>query len=166
MDQQLVKDIAVIITVFRCKKEVKLDLFEAFCRKTYALHYQIYPWARMSPSLHKLLWHGCEIARQFRLPMAFYAEDANESWHKLYRKNMTSHARQNSRSNRILDVYNRAIFLTDPKISLILINKRLMQKNYKKLSFCVKRFLLEGYVQCIISFYQSFQSLSFQLRWV
>lgn len=65
---------------------LKLDKLEEFCWSTYCLHYEKYAWARMSPSLHKLLKHGCEIARQFPLPISYYAEDANESWHKLYKK--------------------------------------------------------------------------------
>lgn len=73
--------------------------------------------------------------------MIYYCEDALESWHKLYRKNIKSHSRQNNRSNSILDVFNRAIYLSDqinsnPKISLILIHER--QKTKKKNNFLSK----------------------------
>ena len=103
---ELVANIAKIILAFKCKQQLRLDTLEQFCWETYCLYYKLYPWARMSPTLHKLLKHGCEISRQLPLPQAYYAEDANESWHKLYRQNMTQHARQNSRENRLMDVFN------------------------------------------------------------
>ncbi|KYM95706.1 hypothetical protein ALC62_13648 [Cyphomyrmex costatus] len=83
----------------------------------------------MSPTFHKLLQHGCEIAKQFPLPMLYFSEDALESWHKFYRRNLISHARQRSRKCRLLDVFNRALYFSDPKISLILINERLQTIN-------------------------------------
>ena len=98
----------------------------------------------MNPSLHKLLKHGCEIAREFPLPMIYYSEDANESWHKLYRKNMSAHSRQNSRKNRLLDVFNRAVYLTDPMISLILIENRIKFYKKKRITAVLKEFVKEG----------------------
>ena len=79
----------------------------------------------MCPTLHKLLKHSSAIIQHFPLPIAYYSEDASESWHKLYRKNLVSHARQTSRKDRLLDTFKRAIYLTDPLISLIYINNRL-----------------------------------------
>lgn len=95
----------------------------------------------MSPTMHKLLVHGCDIARQLPLPVAYYAEDANESWHKLYRQNMVSHARQNSRKNRLIDTFNRAVCLSDPLISLILIKSRKQFKNEETLTSNIQEFI-------------------------
>lgn len=97
----------------------------------------------MSPTLHKLLKHSCDIVRELPLPVAYYAEDANESWHKLYRQNMIRHARQNSRKNRIIDVYNRAIYLSDPKISLILIEQRMKICKKDNIAPDIEKFLEE-----------------------
>jgi len=83
------------------------------------------------------------ILREFPLPIAYYSEDANESWHKLYRKNMTQHSRQNSRENRMLDVFNRALYLTDPKISTILIENRLQSFKQKHVPSEIKKFVDE-----------------------
>ena len=104
---------------------MQLDEFENLCSKAHDLHYQLYPWARMSPTVHKLLIHSSDIIRQFPLPIAYYSEDASESWHKIYRQNLVSHARQISREARILDTFNRAVYVTDPVISLIYIKNRL-----------------------------------------
>lgn len=98
------------------------------------MHYRLYPWARMNPTIHKFLRHGCEISSRFPLPIAYYADDALESAHKYYRKNMILHARQNSRRNRILDIFNRAVYMSDPKMSLIKIGDRLRKLKKNKIT--------------------------------
>lgn len=85
IDEVLVKNVAWILLAFKCKKQLDLEKLEKFCWTTYCRNYTLYPWSRLSPTVHKLLKHGCEIARKFPMPMAYYSEDANESWHKLYR---------------------------------------------------------------------------------
>ena len=56
---------------------------------------------------------------------------------------MILHSRQNSRRNRMLDVFNRAIYLTDPKISIILINNRLKLYEQNNVSPEIKKFVDE-----------------------
>lgn len=125
IDSRLVSNIALIINLLRCKQYLQLDEFERLCVKTHNLHYQLYPWARMCPTLHKLLKHSSDIIGRFPLPIAYYSEDASEAWHKMYRKNLVSHARQISREARIHDTFNRAVYVTDPLISLLYIQNRL-----------------------------------------
>lgn len=125
IDAALIKKLATIILAFKSKDKLNIDELERFCFETYRLYYELYPWSRLNPSTHKLLRHGCQVARKFPLPIAFYSEDASESWHKLYRKQMIEHARQISRKERLLDVFNRAVYLSDPKISLLFITKRM-----------------------------------------
>lgn len=95
------------------------DRLERFCWETYKLYYKLYPWASLSPTVHKMLRHGCEIARKFKMPMLYYAEDCLESGHKFLRRNMTAHARQISREARLLGVYNRTVYVTDCKIAIL-----------------------------------------------
>lgn len=97
----------------------------------------------MSPSLHKLLRHGYEIAELFPLPAAFFAEDASESWHRLYRINLIHHARQCSRKARILDAFMRGVYMSDPYLSLILIDERLKKQKETEEPKNVKQFFLE-----------------------
>lgn len=66
----------------------------------------------MRPSVHKLLVHGCEIAKQFKYPQIYYAEDGLEHSYKLNRNNSSQHARQNSRLNRIIDMADTGIYST------------------------------------------------------
>ena len=134
----------MILLLFECKAYLKINKVEKVCLETYNMYYELYPWIHISPTVHKLLIHGCQIAKKFPLPMAYFAEDAGESWHKHYRKNMVIHARQNSKINRLGDVFDRAIYLTDPMISLISGRKNMTK--IITLPASVQEYILEGLV--------------------
>lgn len=74
--------------------------------------FERFPFAQMRPSVHKLLVHGCEIAKQFKYPQIYYAEDGLEHSYKLNRNNSSQHARQNSRLNKIIDMADTGIYST------------------------------------------------------
>lgn len=129
IDEELVKRLAYVVLAFKQKKGVNLNKLEIYCNETYRLFFKIYPWARINPTVHKMLRHGVAIARQFPMSLAYFAEDAAESMHKCYRKNSISHARQNSRANRLKDVFNRSVDLSDPLISIYYLDKRCESKS-------------------------------------
>ena len=141
LDETLVSNLALILRAYRCKKELNLKEMKKFSRDTYDLHYSLYSWAQMNPSMHKLLIHGCDIVRQFPMPIAFYAEDASESSHKIYRDTLKNHSRQSNRQYHIEDTFNRMIYLTDPIISMKYIDRRI-KMHKKKAAVDLQRFLL------------------------
>ena len=125
------------------KKKLKLDLVNNLCRETITMYFNLYLWARMNPTVDKALVHGCDIIKQFQLPIAYYSKVALESSHKFFRKYMFTHASQCSRKSRILDVFNHMIYLSDPKISFIKIEDRLKQHKDSKLPENVKKYIYE-----------------------
>lgn len=125
VEEGLVKRLWYVLLAFRQKERVNLDQLQEYCTETYKLFYNIYPWAKINPTVHKLLRHGVVIARKFPLSLAYFSEDAAESMHKYYRKNSLAHARQSSRENRLLDVFNRSVDLSDPAISLYFLEDRM-----------------------------------------
>lgn len=129
IDKELVQRLAFIILAFKQKEGINLNKLEIYCTETYKHYFRTYPWAKLNPTVHKMLRHGVAIARQFPLSLAYFAEDAAESMHKCYRKNSLSHARQNSRANRLKDVFNRSIDFSDPLISMIYLDKRKSQSD-------------------------------------
>ena len=140
LDENFVSNIANILIIFKSKKNVDLDKLEKLCLDTYKQHYNLYKWARMNPTTHKILMHECQIARKFPLPISYYSEDSSEAWHKLNRRNMRDHSPQNSRQNRIVDVFNYAIYYSDPKISLVYIENRLKFHKNREISSEIKGF--------------------------
>lgn len=106
LNEELVKRLAFIVLAFKQKEGINLDKLEVYCTETYKMYFEVYDWAKLNPTVHKMLRHGVAIARRFPLSLAYFAEDSAESMHKYYRKNSISHARQNSRANRLKDVFN------------------------------------------------------------
>ncbi|KAJ8678395.1 hypothetical protein QAD02_014182 [Eretmocerus hayati] len=119
-----VQDLADILILFKPKKRVDYTLLEDYCWRVYWQHYELYPWSHMNVSIHKLLMHDCQVAKKLPLPVCYFSEDSQEAWHKFYRRNMVEHARQYSKEAQLSDVYNRAIYDTDPLISNILLEER------------------------------------------
>lgn len=126
--EELVERLSFILLAFKRKEGVNLDILQNYCTETYKLYFKLHPWAKINPSVHKMLRHGVDIAREFPLSLAYFSEDAAESMHKCYKKNMIHHARQNSRENRLKDVFNRAVDTSDPLVSLVYLDKRLKEK--------------------------------------
>lgn len=124
LNEELVTRLAYCVLAFKQKMDIDLNRVDVYCTDTYKLFFKLYPWGRMNPSVHKMLRHGVSVARQFPLSLAYFAEDAAESMHKCYKKNSISHARQRSRADRLMDVFNRSVDLSDPLISMIYLEKR------------------------------------------
>lgn len=143
INEELVKRLAFTLLAFKQKEGVNMDHLERYCKETYKLFFEQYPWAKMNPSVHKMLRHGVDISQQFPLSLAYFAEDAAESMHKYYRKNSLAHARQSSRANRLLDVFNRAVDLSDPLISLIYLEDRRKQEKEDLPSEFISLFRIE-----------------------
>lgn len=137
IDEELVKRLAFVVLAFKQKDGVNMDNLKNYCIETYKLFFKLYSWAKMNPSVHKMLKHGVEICQEFPLSLAYFAEDAAESMHKCYKKNSISHARQSSRANRLKDVFNRSVDFSDPLISNVYLEKRLAsQKKELPTEFC------------------------------
>ncbi|KAJ8682631.1 hypothetical protein QAD02_018423 [Eretmocerus hayati] len=132
LDEDFVQNLANILILFESKRKINYDLLDQYCWEVYLQLYELYPWAHLNVSLHKLLMHGCRVARELPLPVSYFSEDSQEAWHKFYRKNLTQHARQSSKKFQLLDVYNRGIYESDPLISNMLIEERskLLEKNH------------------------------------
>lgn len=96
----------------------------------------------MSPSVHRLLVHGVQVSRLLPLPPAYFAEDAGESWHKIYRRNWIYHARQCSRAARILDLFKRALGVTDHIIVFAHTEMRLKMHKLKEIPPETKDYLI------------------------
>lgn len=130
IDEEFVVRLAKILSAFSSRKAVDYDKLEVYCHETNDLFFERFPNAELRPSVHKLLIHGCEIARQFKFSQIYYAEDGLEHCHKKNRQNSRNHARQNSRLNRISDMAHYSLFSSDPKISIASLDYR--QQKFKK----------------------------------
>ncbi|KAJ8666761.1 hypothetical protein QAD02_008423 [Eretmocerus hayati] len=124
IDETLVKEVSLILRLFRCKKDLRLDEVRRICYETHDYFFRVYEEAYVNSTLHKALIHGADIAGLFPLPVAFFSKDALRTWHKIFRRAMVYHARQCGRVERLTDLFNRGTHLSDPSISLISFRER------------------------------------------
>lgn len=73
----------------------------------------------MSPSLHKVLAHGEEIAKSFPASIGFgmLTEEGAESKNKFYKKIRDYHTRKSSREDNMEDLFVRATLSSMPQVS-------------------------------------------------
>src|SRR5262249_29790902 len=65
VNEELVKRLVFIVLAFKQKEGVNMQTLSEYCTETYKLFFQLYPWAKMNPSVHKMIRHGVDIAKQF-----------------------------------------------------------------------------------------------------
>ncbi|XP_036342685.1 uncharacterized protein LOC118751966 [Rhagoletis pomonella] len=133
LDTDLLHSFHMILIAISCEYEISALKSKQYSEKTYSLYMEKYPWYPMSPTLHKILIHGAQIIAASVVPLGCLGESASESRNKYYKSDRRSHARQNSRTNNMADVFQRAMGSSDPFLSSISLNKRQQQNQKKKI---------------------------------
>jgi hypothetical protein len=117
IDPKIVENLKIILYVISSKKHIKINEFHSFCSETYRMILTKYPWVLISPTVHKVLAHSCEVAESLPLPLGMFGEEGSESRNKIYRHDREHHSRQSSRLKSLTDVFNRAMDSSDPIIA-------------------------------------------------
>ena len=104
--------------------------FGTFCRMVKNQYIQELPWANMCPSVHKVLDHGEAILTYLppTLTLSMMTEDPLENNHKHIKFNETGHVRQNSRKNRMKDLFLRDVDVSDPQMLDFVAQKRIRRR--------------------------------------
>lgn len=124
VDEQLIKNVRIILIALSCQLPLNIELFDKFCKETAHHYVKLYKWFPLPPSIHKALIHSRDILLANDLTVGVLAEDASESCNKLYRHNRQFHARKNSRKNNLEDVFNRSLDSSDPIVASFGLQKR------------------------------------------
>lgn len=124
LDLELLESLHTILIAINCEFAIDSLKFKKFSEKTIRSYMLHYPWYPMSPTLHKILVHGSQIIAASVMPVGCLGENASEARNKFYKRDRRMHARQNSRINNMMDVFQRSMDSSDPLISSICIMKR------------------------------------------
>ena len=83
------------------------------CKDTYLLILESFPWASITPTLHKLLAHSEELIRESSSGFGLreFSEEGTEAWNKLVRKYRETLARKET---NIMDIFVRLASQSDP----------------------------------------------------
>ena len=125
--EKLIEKLYFIMITLSCGEEINLDAFKLFARETAELYVSKYNWYRLPVSIHKILMHGAETAKELILPISLMSEESQESCNKLYRRIRERHTRKNTLLHMTEDVIRTMMLQSDP----ILSNIRLTSYNRK-----------------------------------
>lgn len=81
-NQELLKNLYVILQTMACGKAIHVERFRLFARATAELFIKNYSWFNMPASVHKVLIHGANIINSFVIPIGQLSEEAQEARNK------------------------------------------------------------------------------------
>ena len=76
-----------------------------------------YRWYKLSPSIHKVLFHAADIQERLELPVGAYGEGAQETTHSDVKDIRIDSTRKNDRVNTNTDMLHRRLDNSDPIIA-------------------------------------------------
>ena len=97
--------------------EINVPKFREYAWRTAESLVTMYPWKKMTPTVHKILVHGADIIAAAPLPIGFFTEEAQESRNKdvsTYRLNFT---RKTNREDCMADTLHMLLQTSDPVIN-------------------------------------------------
>ncbi|XP_039969845.1 uncharacterized protein LOC120781694 [Bactrocera tryoni] len=141
IDIDLLRHFDIILVSISCEFRINFKKFNDFCIDTADLYFNKYDWYPMSATVHKILVHSAQIMEASLVPIGCLGENASEARNKFFKKDRIAHARKNSRSNNIVDVFNRAMDSSDPLLSSICLNNRTKNKLIRRVPHKVTELL-------------------------
>lgn len=111
---QLVLNMAVILSIINSDRKVKVDEFREFCRATY-LHVVSIPWIVITPSVHAVLGHSAELIDENGcVGLLNFTESGIEANNKFLRQYRLNKSRKTSQFDNLSDCINRLWDKSDP----------------------------------------------------
>ena len=97
-------------------RKVKTLNLGKLCKDTYLLILDSFPWASITPTLHKLLAHSEELIRESNSGFGLkkFSEEGTEACNKLARKYKETLARKDSFETNIVAIFVRLASQCDP----------------------------------------------------
>ena len=127
---EFVKGIYIIWIALASRLPIDPEKFQLFCNKIKKIYVDNVPWYPLSPTLHKVLEHGSEIIQLFpdSVTSGILSEEPAEASNKDVKRFQKENARQDSPVHRNLDVFNRQMDRSDPKIVHFFANQRKLRR--------------------------------------
>lgn len=142
LNEELISKFHLILRTLSCGKRVNVDTFGILLKDTLKIYLDNYGWYYMPSSVHKVLFHSCEVINFFHLiPIGMLSEEALEATHKVFRKSRLNHTRKNSRANSNVDLLNHLLISSDPLISA---SRKTSHSNSKLKLEDIRKYLLDA----------------------
>ena len=101
--------LSAILRIVNSDREINTQEFGILCTNTYLFILDYFPWASITPTLHKLLAHSEEILREVNngCGLKSFSEEGSEACNKLLRKYRENLARKTSFADNATDIFVR-----------------------------------------------------------
>ena len=99
--------LSVILRIFNSDERIDIEKFTTLCLDTYELIIESFPWASITPTLHKILAHSAQLIDEYNggRGMKSFSEEGLEACHKYIRRYREQLARKTSFEDNIRDVF-------------------------------------------------------------
>ena len=129
--------------MYNSGRRVKTVELGKVCKDTYLLILESFPWASITPTLHKLLAHCEELIRESNSGFGLkeFSEEGTEACNKLVRKYRETLARKDSFETNNMDIFVRLASQSDPvsvSYRRCLICERCVQSVHSSRSKCCR----------------------------
>ena len=116
--RKLHENVSIILRVFVSKNhEVDIQGYERLCLKTYGLIPEVFPWASIPHSIHRVLAHSAERMQANECcGLGMLSEEGLESLHKYVRRFRDILARKTSLRANLSDVFTHLWVRSDPVV--------------------------------------------------
>jgi hypothetical protein len=97
--------------------KIDTDAFHQFCQKTIDIYFDPElgaPWYPMTPTLHRILFHGKDLIDACPVPIGWTSEECSEANNKFARDFELNHSRKTSNEDNFMDLFHRLIDISDP----------------------------------------------------
>lgn len=117
IDEVIIERLHVIMQVISSGYDIDIEKYDEYAIATARRFVEKYPYANMSPTVHKFLIHGSELIRNALVPLGQLSEEAQEARNKEIKKFREGFSRKSSRTKSNEDVFRRLLITSDPIIT-------------------------------------------------
>ncbi|KAI6648100.1 hypothetical protein LOD99_11909 [Oopsacas minuta] len=128
--EKIQTNLSVLLRLLNSGDLINCDKMQELCKETYEFILIEYPWASITPSLHKLLAHSFQLIGAYNNGKGLQnlSEECLESCNKFVRRYRENLARKTSFTDNVRDILVRLLCCSDP----ILVQNRLMHAKKKR----------------------------------
>ena len=104
-------NLGVTLRLFNCDQKIDTEQFSTFCTDTYEFIVHSFPWASITPTLHKVLAHAPQLITRYNdgHGMKSFSEEGLEACNKYIRRYREQLARKTSFEDNIRDTFVRLL---------------------------------------------------------
>ena len=140
---QLHTRLSAILRIINSDRKIHTEEFGDLCTNTYLLILDSFPWAGVTPTLHRVLAHSEEILNDlnFGHGLKCFSEEGSEACNKLIRKYRENLARKCSFEDNVVDIFVRLASESDPILNLFrskLVCERCGEHGHTKRAKCCR----------------------------